>query len=558
MKPNENPAGGAELPETRDDALFEALGKSKKRKKRRILRTALILVVLTAAALTAGVGILQRQVRQQFASREDAVLSYTAAAGSISTVVSGSGTLQNVDTEAVCVPDGVEVTKLLVEAGDAVAEGELLATVDMSTVRTAMAQLQAQLDTLDETISEAEADRVDSYIYAGVTGRVKAVYGQPGTSVVDTMVEHGALAVLSLDGFLALDLETDALREGDSVTVLRPEGQEIGGIVESVIGGTATVLVTDDGPLLEEEVTVLSASGETLGRAMLYIHDPLAVTGYAGTVNYVNAYENQKVYSGTALFILKDTSTTANYDALLRQRAEAEKTLLELLKLQSHSGVPASISGSVFSVTEPQEGVTEVAVLSPDASMSVTVTVGEADILSLKPGQKADVTVSSVSEDPFTGTVTQIDKTAASGSYTAVIALEKVPGMLVGMTAGVDIRIQGVDDAILIPVEALHRTGSGAYVYTSYDEETQEYGGRVDVVTGLSNNSYVQIKSGLKPGDMVYYTEEQSFADMFGGMGVGGSREDRRPGGDFSGQIPGGERPDFGGERPQMPGGNQG
>lgn len=558
MKPNENPAGGAELPETRDDALFEALGKSKKRKKRRILRTALILVVLTAAALTAGVGILQRQVRQQFASREDAVLSYTAAAGSISTVVSGSGTLQNVDTEAVCVPDGVEVTKLLVEAGDAVAEGELLATVDMSTVRTAMAQLQAQLDTLDETISEAEADRVDSYIYAGVTGRVKAVYGQPGTSVVDTMVEHGALAVLSLDGFLALDLETDALREGDSVTVLRPEGQEIGGIVESVIGGTATVLVTDDGPLLEEEVTVLSASGETLGRAMLYIHDPLAVTGYAGTVNYVNAYENQKVYSGTALFILKDTSTTANYDALLRQRAEAEKTLLELLKLQSHSGVPASISGSVFSVTEPQEGVTEVAVLSPDVSMSVTVTVGEADILSLKPGQKADVTVSSVSEDPFTGTVTQIDKTAASGSYTAVIALEKVPGMLVGMTAGVDIRIQGVDDAILIPVEALHRTGSGAYVYTSYDEETQEYGGRVDVVTGLSNNSYVQIKSGLNPGDMVYYTEEQSFADMFGGMGVGGSREDRRPGGDFSGQIPGGERPDFGGERPQMPGGNQG
>ena len=558
MKPNENPAGGAELPETRDDALFEALGKSKKRKKRRILRTALILVVLTAAALTAGVGILQRQVRQQFASREDAVLSYTAAAGSISTVVSGSGTLQNVDTEAVCVPDGVEVTKLLVEAGDAVAEGELLATVDMSTVRTAMAQLQDQLDTLDETISEAEADRVDSYIYAGVTGRVKAVYGQPGTSVVDTMVEHGALAVLSLDGFLALDLETDALREGDSVTVLRPEGQEIGGIVESVIGGTATVLVTDDGPLLEEEVTVLSASGETLGRAMLYIHDPLAVTGYAGTVNYVNAYENQKVYSGTALFILKDTSTTANYDALLRQRAEAEKTLLELLKLQSHSGVPASISGSVFSVTEPQEGVTEVAVLSPDVSMSVTVTVGEADILSLKPGQKADVTVSSVSEDPFTGTVTQIDKTAASGSYTAVIALEKVPGMLVGMTAGVDIRIQGVDDAILIPVEALHRTGSGAYVYTSYDEETQEYGGRVDVVTGLSNNSYVQIKSGLKPGDMVYYTEEQSFADMFGGMGVGGSREDQRPGGDFGGQIPGGERPDFGGERPQMPGGNQG
>lgn len=558
MNPNENPTGGMEPLEIRDEALFDALGKSKKKKKRKLLRTVLLLVLLVGVCLTAGVSILQRRVRQQFASREEEVLSYTAVTGSISTLVSGSGTLQNVDTETVTVPEGVEVTKLLVDAGDAVAQGELLAAVDMATVRSAMAQIQTRIEELDEAISEAEDDTVASHIYAGVSGRVKAVYGQLGASVADTMVEHGALAVLSLDGYMALDLETDALQEGQTVTVLRLEGQTLDGLVESVIGGTATVLVTDNGPLLEEEVTVLSASGETLGTAKLSVHDPLAVTGFAGTVNYVNAYENQKVHASTSLFTLKDTSTTVSYDALLRQRSEAEETLLELLKLQRFGGVPASISGSVFSVTEPEEGVTEVAVLSPDVSMSVTVTVDESDILSLELEQEADVTVSSVSEDPFTGTVTQIDKTAASGTYTAVITLDKMPGMLVGMTAGVDVRIQGVEDAIIIPVEALHRTAGGAYVYTSYDEETQEYGGRVDVVTGLSNNNYVQIRSGLEIGDTVYYTEEQSLMDMFGGMGFGGGRGNQLPDGDFGGQMPGGERSDFGGERPQMPGGNRG
>lgn len=34
------------------------------------------------------------------------------------------------------------------------------------------------------------------------------------------MVESGALAVISLDGYMALDVETDALEEGELVTVI--------------------------------------------------------------------------------------------------------------------------------------------------------------------------------------------------------------------------------------------------------------------------------------------------------------------------------------------------
>ena len=172
----------------------------------------------------------------------------------------------------------------------------------------------------------------------------------------------------------------------------------------------------------------------------------------------------------------------------------------------------------------------------------------------------------------MTGTVTEIDKSGTAESYTAVIELSKVTGMLPGMTASVDIRIEGVDNAIIIPVDALNRTSTGAYVYTSYNEETQEYGGRVDVVTGISNNDYVEIKSGLQEGDTVYYTETQ---DFFSGMGFGmmpgsmpnmGGNSGGMPnfgsngGGNRPGGMPSGSNmPNFGGSgggRPSgMPGG---
>lgn len=556
-----------------DDAIFEALGKSRKRRRRRIILTVVIIVLVLAIAAVVTVGLLQRKVREEFASGIGEVISYEAATGTISTVVSGSGTLSNVDTESVTIPSGVEIDEVLVSVNDTVAEGDILATVNMSSVRSAMADLQAEIETLDEEISEAEDDEVSSTIEAGVSGRVKLICAEADTDVAVCMAENGALAVLSLDGYMALDLETDALTAGDSVTVTLSDGDTVTGTVESVVNGTATILVTDNGPLYGDAVTVAAEDGTELGSSTLYIHSPLAVTGYAGTVSKVYVSENKSVSDSTDLFYLTNTSYSANYDSLLRSRSEKEETLLELLAIQQNGGVAAPIAGSVYSVTDTDstESTTELAVLSPDISMSVTITVDESDILSLEIGQTADVSVSSVSEDTLTGTVTEIDKSvsSSSGSYSAVITLDKIEGMLTGMTASVDVRIEGVDNAILIPVEALHQTSNGAYVYTTYDEETQEFGGRVDVVVGLSNNNYAEIKSGLSEGDTVYYTESETGMSMFGGMGgmgnmggMGGSME--MPGGDFSGEMPsfggnGGDMPtrgsndSFGGTMPEMP-----
>ena len=562
------PNGMAPL-QSRDDALFETLNRNKKAKKRKLIRTVVTIVVVLAVILVAAVVILRRQVREQFGGEAQEVLSEQAQRGTISTVVSGSGMLLNVDTETISVPAGVEVTEILVAYGDAVAEGDLLAVVDMATVRTAMSELQEEIEDLDDQITDAEGDTVSSYVSSGVPGRVKIIYGEEDMLVEDAMVDHGSLAVISLDGYMAVDLETDTLSEGDEVVVILSDGEEEEGTVKSVVGKTATILVTDNGPEYDEKVTVRKEDGTEAGSGKLYIHNPLMVTVYAGTIKTVNGMLNQQVYSGTTLFTLTDTSSTASYDALLRSRSEKEETLLELLLIQRYGGMTSPISGSIYSVVDldeeedETEEITDIITISADVSMSVTISVDEGDILSLELGQEADVTVSSVSDETLPGTVTEIDKTDSSGSYTAVVTLDKVEGMIPGMTASVDVRIEGVDDAILIPVDALHQTSTGYYVYTSYNEETEEFGGRVDVIPGISNSSYVEIKSGLSEGDTVYYTEEQNpFGNMgFGNMGgmpnmggnsggmpnMGGNTGGQRPSGNMGGGMPSG-----GG---QMPGG---
>jgi len=526
--PTPQPERGTEELKARDDALFESLSRSKKRRRRKVLTTVLALVVIAAIVLTATVSILQRRVRNKFALSDEDVLSHAVETGTISTLVSGTGILSNVDAETVTVPAGVELTEILVENGDTVTQGQLLATADMATVRSAMSSLQDKIEDLDDAIYDADGDKASTSVTAGVPGRLKVLYGEEGDSVSSLMVEHGALAVLSLDGYMAVDLETDAVSQGDSLTVTLPDGTVHTGSVESYIDGVATILITDDGPENGAEVSVSTNGGTVLGKGELYVHSPLLITGYAGVIRTVHVQENVELNKNSYIYTLKDTEYSANYDTLLRQRRESEETLLELLNIQMAGGVTAGESGSIFNVAdlEVTKAVTDLLTLSPDVHMSVTINVDESDILSLKLDQQASVSVSSVTEDVLTGTVTAIDKTASDGAYTAEVTLDKVPGMLPGMTADVDIKIQGVENALLVPADAVHYTSTGAYVFTAYDTQTQQYAGRRDVVTGLSNDDYVEITSGLSLGDTVYYTESTSLYDVFSAMssmGMGGN-----------------------------------
>ena len=544
----------------RAEALFETLNKNKQMRKRKLIRTVLIIIAVIAVILIGAVIILRKNVEKRFAAAAAEVQSYQVTTGTIHTIVSGSGVLTEEDLEEITVPSGVEINEVMVDAGNTVQKGDLLATVDMATVMTSLSSLQDQLDDLDDDINAAKGEEASTIISAGISGRVKIIHAEEGQDVSLCMAEHGSLAVLSLDGYMAADLETDKLSKGDEVTVTRENGQVLEGEVSAAAGGRVTVLVTDNGPKYDEEITVSTADGTEIGKAKLYIHNPLGVTGYAGTIRTVVAKENAAVSNGSTLFNLKDTSFSANYDTLLRDRADLEEDLMALLTIYRDGALLAPMDGVVSSVEFDEDaavvttGETAVLTLYPDVSMSITIGIDETDILALKEEQEAEITVSSVGEDIYPGTVTEISKVADTSTgvtqYSAEITLDKAPGMLAGMTADVDIKIEGTENALIIPVDALHQTSTGSFVYTSFDEETQQYGGRVDVVAGMQNDNYAEILSGLQEGDTVYYTEQENifayFASMMGGgMGGGmpgmGSGGNRPSGGMPSGMGPGGQ-----------------
>lgn len=536
----------------RADALFDKLSKEKKQKRRKIIRTVAIILLVIALALVTTVILLRKNVEKRFASAAAEVQEYTVTTGTIHTIVDGSGILTEEDVETIDVPAGVEVTELISEAGDAVSAGDLIATVDLATVMTALSDVQDQLEDLDDQISEAKGDEASSYIRAGVSGRVKQIFGQKDMDVSLCMAENGALAIVSLDGYLAVDIETDRLTKGQEVTVTRGDDNSILGTVESAAGNRATILVTDNGPRVDEEVTV-SLGSTVLGTGKLYIHNPLSVMGYAGTISAVSVKENAKVDPYTTIFQLKNTKFSANYDTLLRSRTDLEEDLMQLLTIYRDGAVLCPMDGRISSVLYDEETaststVTELVNLYPDKVMTITISVDETDILALEEDQAAEITVSSVSDsEVFPGTVTKISKVADTSTgvtqYSAEVTLEKAYGMLAGMTADVDIQIQGVENALIIPIDALHQTRDMYFVYTAYDEETKQYGGRKEVTIGMQNDTQVEILSGLNEGDKIYYTEASdnpfaAFMGMGGGMGMGAGM-----GGRPSGMGSGGSRP---------------
>ena len=234
------------------EELFDKLNQEKKQRRRKVMRTVIIVIAFIAAALVLLVLNLRRRVEQKFAAAEKEVLTYEVKPGTIHTLVTGSGVLAQVDEEEIKVPAGVEIDEVFPEAGDLVTEGELLAKVDMASVMSALSDTQSQLKKLDQSINSAKDDTASTSLTAGVSGRVKKIYAEVGDDVSLCMAEHGALALLSLDGLMAVDIEAEGLSRGDTVSVARADGTVISGVVEEAGQGSLTVLGTDDGPLSDE------------------------------------------------------------------------------------------------------------------------------------------------------------------------------------------------------------------------------------------------------------------------------------------------------------------
>ena len=296
------------------------------------------------------------------------VLSAVPEENTISTVLSGGGTLSPQEGTAQSLPQALELETYYVKNGQTVSEGDPIAQVDLVAVKAAISELQEVIDTLDAAIASESSKTNDSVIRSGTAGRVKKIYAREGTAAADTVYESGALLLLSLDGLMAVDLEARA-EVGQRVTVTLSDGTALEGTVESVSDGTATVTLSDETAPLDDSVTVTTKDGETLGTGNLYIHSRLRVAGAYGTVSQISVKENRQVSAGSALLTLKDTGHTAEYARLLNRRTELEEQMESLVRL-SKDGILRADCGGIVSGVDTEISYTDPAVLTQTRSQA--------------------------------------------------------------------------------------------------------------------------------------------------------------------------------------------
>lgn len=320
----------------------------------------ILAIALIVASLPSGISAVTKV--------NSKVLSAVPEENTISTVLSGGGTLSPQEGTAQSLPQALELETYYVKNGQTVSEGDPIAQVDLVAVKAAISELQEVIDTLDAAIASESSKTNDSVIRSGTAGRVKKIYAREGTAAADTVYESGALLLLSLDGLMAVDLEARA-EVGQRVTVTLSDGTALEGTVESVSDGTATVTLSDETAPLDDSVTVTTKGGETLGTGNLYIHSRLRVAGAYGTVSQISVKENQQVSAGSALLTLKDTGHTAEYARLLNRRTELEDQMESLVRLSKDGILHADCGGTVSGV-DTEISYTDPAVLTQTRSQA--------------------------------------------------------------------------------------------------------------------------------------------------------------------------------------------
>ena len=321
-----------------------------KARKKNIKRTVALVCAAAVVVLLAAMPLIAKQDTGEDGPKAS-ILSDTVTAGSINTELIGGGTLAEEDPVTVSVPAAVKLTKMLVSNGQVVTEGMPIASVDRVTVMTAISQVQETLEYLSGEIDDAGDVSTTEKVNALAGGIVKIIYAEKGESVQKVMLDHGALAVLSLDGLMAVDLEAEsAPAVGTAVAVTLSDGTAVTGKITKNLAGEVTVTMEDDGYPVDDEVQVTAEDGSTIGSGKLYIYSPWNATAYAGTVDSIKVSVGDKLSVGKTLMVLSDVGYSATYRQLISQRQEYEDLMLQLFEMYRTETITAPADGVVSGV----------------------------------------------------------------------------------------------------------------------------------------------------------------------------------------------------------------
>ena len=499
------------------------------------------LVPVVCVAVAGGVFLL----RPQQAKPASVDASYTEAAPErrdVTNTLSGTGTLNPANTYTVkSLVDGKVLTGTI-EEGNIVEESNVLYTIDSSDASTnfekaeiAMQQAQRSYDkVVDRQYVRAEV--------AGVVSSLKVTKGDEVTSGQEVAVIRDSSKMLLTLEFPAADAANFSVGQSAAVT-LDGTFEQLDGTVTSVSGTdalsagnlltrTVTITVKNAGGLTTAQAATASINGvSSIGSATFAYQAERTLTAQAsGTVTSINVQEGSEVAKDDIILGLSGDDLTESIQSASESLRSAEISMQNLQDAMNNYTITAPISGTIIEkdakVGDAVKAGDTLCIVYDLSYLEMSINVDELQISSISVGQKVQITADAVPDKTYVGTVTRVSMKGASNggttTYPVTIRIDDTDGLRPGMNANAEIVVAEANNALVVPNAAVVR---GSYVLVTKDSpsaanadtamEAPEGFVYVPVKTGVSDDDYTQIVSGIQEGDTIGYDPSSVSSDSY-------------------------------------------
>lgn len=462
-------------------------GKKKRGKFGKAVRKAIKITVIVAILCGAGLFGLKAYVNKQ--AESSSTTSYSRAVvtrGALEETVYGSGTTSARNQTNVLAEAEGTLTDLRVSVGDAVKAGDILAVMTNADLDDTITDLEFDLWELDDQILSTSAGSKVTTIEAPAAGRVVAIYAEAGDDALAVFRREGALAIISTDGRMKVELSdvdtASGVSLGEKLTVTGETFIAEGTVVDLTRQGTClTLTIQDDSLPMGETVTVARQNGTILGTSTLEVNKPMAVSSYGGTIESVRVSVGDKVKRADTLFKLTDSPLTLKIENLRLQREAAAKSLEEAKQQRENLIIVAPCDGTIatLSISEGDEissGAMLCSILEGE-DMNLTIAVDELDVVEVEVGQKVKITVDALSDAEMDGEVYKIAPVGSNSGGVTTYDVELTfdaegSGVRSGMNATGEITVASTDSTLYVPVEALMTMDNDTYLMVENEGET--------------------------------------------------------------------------------------
>lgn len=505
------------------------------------------IAVVAAAAVLVAV-IVPRKSRS--ASADLAYTQEKLGRRDIVNVYDGSGTINAADSYTVkSLVTGTVLTADF-ELGDSIEKGDILYTIDISDVENNLASAQLSVEQAQRNYDDiADMQNVRTRISGEVSSFAVAAgdavqAGQAVATIRDTSVmllavDFPAAEAQSFVAGQAAQVMPDTTFETLNGTIRSVSGADTAGDA-SLMTCTVTIAVPNAGSLTTAQAAVAQVNGvSSLNSAhFTYQREETVVATASGTVSELCVKEGSTVRQDDVILRITgkdlDKQTRNAADSLRAaelQMSSAEKTI-------SHYTIDAPISGTIVDkkvkagdkLSANDTAMQNLCTIYDMSYLEMKLNVDELKIRSLEVGQEVDITADAVPGETYKGVISSIlvAGTTANGStsYPVTVRIDDMGELLPGMNATAKITTASVKNVLALPNAALVR---GSYVLVTKDSPSAANAETsmtapdgyvyVKVTTGISDDDYIEVKSGLQEGDTIAYDNSSvSATDFYSNM----------------------------------------